>query len=198
MTAELSQRVLIQDGSVSKSYANVLGVLMFDMDFDQTLPMFGMGHDGANGRIVLRNGGHGSVKWPGIKDSAYRKMIRSRFATVAKAHGGEYKYLKIFGDNFITVHPLGGCAMADDPLYGVVDDRGRVFDGLGGGMVEQPESPQLLGQELRAMVHRGFYIADGSIIPTSIGCNPLLTISALSERIADGIVADLQYRDLFG
>ena len=50
-----------------------------------------------------------------------RKLDRNEFAKIAAAHGGEYKYLKIFGDNFITVHPLGGCAMADDPLYGVVD-----------------------------------------------------------------------------
>lgn len=194
---ELAKRVLIQDGAVTKSYANILGMLMFDMDFDQTLPMLGMGHDGAAGRVVLRDGGHGSVKWPGMEKSEYRKMIRHEFDQVARAHGGVYKYLRIFGDNLITVHPLGGCAMADDPLYGVVDDRGRVFDGRGGGMVESIDSPQLLGQQPQAMVHQGLYVADGSIIPTSIGCNPLLTISALSERIADGIVDQPQHRDLF-
>jgi cholesterol oxidase len=194
---ELAQRVLIQEGAVTKSYANILGALMLDMDFDQTLPMLGMGHDGANGRVVLREGGHGSVKWPGMKDSQYRKLIRSEFAKVAQAHGGVYKYLKIFGDNLITVHPLGGCAMADDPLYGVVDDQGRVFDGRDGGLAETRKWPQRLGQKPRAMVHSGLYVADGSVIPTSIGCNPLLTISALSERIAEGIVFDPQHRDLF-
>ncbi len=194
---ELAKRVLIQDGSVTKAYANILGLLMRDMDFDQTLPMLGMGHDGAKGRVVLREGGHGSVKWPGMKDSAYRKMIRNEFAQVAKAHGGQYKYLKLFGENLITVHPLGGCAMADDPLYGVVDDRGRVFNARGGGMVESFDRPRRLGVQPPAMVHQGLYVADGSVIPTSIGCNPLLTISALSERIADGIVADPDHRDLF-
>ena len=194
---ELAQRVLIQDGAVTKTYANILGMLMFDMDLDQTMPMLGMGHDGAAGRVVLREGGHGSVKWPGMETSEYRKMIRNEFDQVARAHGGVYKYLKIFGDNLITVHPLGGCAMADDPLYGVVDDRGRVFDGRSGGMVESIDRPQLLGQGPRAMVHQGFYVADGSVIPTSIGCNPLLTISALAERIAVGIVEEPQHRDLF-
>jgi cholesterol oxidase len=196
---ELSQRVLIQDGAVTKSYANILGTLMLDLDLDDTLPMLGMGHDGANGRVVLREDGFGAVKWPGMKESQYRRMIRREFDRVAQAHGGEYKYLRIFGDNLITVHPLGGCAMADDPLYGVVDDRGRVFDGRGGGMVESYDSTPLLGEQPlpRAMVHHGFYVADGSIIPTSIGCNPLLTISALAERISDGIVTDPAYRDLF-
>jgi len=194
---ELSKRVLIQEGVIAKSYANIMGALMLDMDLDQTLPLLAMGHDGSNGRIVLRDGGHGSVKWPGFKDSPYRKLIRNEFARVAKAHGGVYKYLRIFGDNFITVQPLGGCAMADDPLYGVVDDRGRVYDGRHGGMIEPIHSPQRLGQRSTAMVHRGFYIADGSVIPSSIGCNPLLTISALAERIADGIVFDPQHQDLF-
>jgi len=193
----LHQRVLIQDGAVTKSFANILGVLMRDMDFDQTLPMLGMGHDGAGGRVVLREGGFGSIKWPGIKESAYRKLIRREFARVARAHGGEYKFLRIFGDNFITVHPLGGCAMADDPLYGVVDDRGRVFDGRAGGMVAEIDRPQLLGSGAAPMVHAGLYVADGAIIPTSIGCNPLLTISALAERIAEGILSDPSYADLF-
>lgn len=194
---ELSQRVLIQDGTVTRGYANILGTLMADWDFDSTLIMLGMGHDGAGGRVTLGKNGLASVKWAGIKDSPYRKLIRGDFAKVAKAHGGEYKYLRLFGDNYITVHPLGGCAMADDPMYGVVDDRGRVFDARFGGMVDEPGAPRLLGVKSGAAVHRGLYVADGSVIPTSIGCNPLLTISALSERIADGIVNDPSYEDLF-
>jgi cholesterol oxidase len=194
---ELEKRVLIQDGTVTRAYANILGALMVDMDFDSTLIMLGMGHDGAGGRITLGKDGLGSVKWQGIKDSSYRQLIRSEFAKVARAHGGEYKYLRLFGDNYITVHPLGGCAMADDPLYGVVDDRGRVFDARFSGMVESSDSPRLLGVQSGAAVHHGLYVADGSVIPTSIGCNPLLTISALAERIADGIVTDPRYRHYF-
>jgi cholesterol oxidase len=59
---------------------------------------------------------------------------------------------------FITVHPLGGCPMADHPAEGVVDDTGKVhgYDGL--------------------------YVLDGSIVPTALGVNPSKTIAALAER----------------
>ena len=159
----LRDRVLIQDGAVTRAYANALGALVQDMDLDQTLIMLGMGHDGAGGKVGLGADGFADIKWPGIKDSRYRKKIRGEFAQVAKAHGGVYKYLKIFGDNFITVHPLGGCAMADDPLHGVVDDGGRVFNGRFGGTASGGGY---------ADVHHGLYVADGSIIPTAIAVNP--------------------------
>ena len=122
------------------------------MDLDQTLPMLEMGHDGSEGRIVLREDGFAAVKWPGIKHCYYRRLIRSEFDPIARAHGG------MLG----SIHAL-----------------------------------QRLGQQRAAKVPQGCRIADGSIIPTSIACNPLLTISALAERIAEGIVLDPQHRDLF-
>ena len=59
-----------------------------------------------------------------------------------------------------AVHSLGGCVMADSAEHGVVDTRGEAFG------------------------HPGLYVVDGSIIPTSLGPNPSLTISAMAERIA--------------
>jgi cholesterol oxidase len=68
---------------------------------------------------------------------------------------------------FTTVHPLGGCPMADDPARGVVDDLGRVHG------------------------HPGLYVLDGSIVPTSLGVNPSKTIAALAERGAAALVEEL-------
>ena len=71
----------------------------------------------------------------------------------------------------ISAHPLGGCPMGDDASKGVVDSLGRVFRGKSGNTK-----------------YDGLYVADGSIVPTSLGVNPSLTITALAYRIAFDIV----------
>jgi choline dehydrogenase-like flavoprotein len=69
-------------------------------------------------------------------------------------------------------HPLGGCRMAENATKGVVDEYGRVFDKTKQG---------------KDAVYKDLYIADAAIIPTALGVNPSLTISALALRIADNI-----------
>jgi cholesterol oxidase len=66
---------------------------------------------------------------------------------------------------YVTVHPLGGCPMSDDPASGVVDDAGRVHG------------------------YRGLYVLDGSIVPTALGVNPSNTIAALAERGVERLIA---------
>jgi choline dehydrogenase-like flavoprotein len=71
-----------------------------------------------------------------------------------------------------TSHPLGGCIMADTASNGTVNEHGQPFD---------ISSSDPLG------VYNGLYVADGSIVPSALGVNPSLTISALALRIADRI-----------
>ncbi|TPJ52335.1 alkaline phosphatase D family protein [Mesorhizobium sp. B2-6-4] len=67
-----------------------------------------------------------------------------------------------------TVHPLGGCTMADTGAVGVVDHLGRVFS-----------------THTTSAVHDGLVVLDGSIVPTALGTNPALTISAIALRAAE-------------
>jgi len=79
-----------------------------------------------------------------------------------------------------TAHPLGGCGMGADRDSGVVDHMGRVFDA----------GPGRAGNA----VHVGLYVIDGSIVPRSLGVNPLLTISALAERAMLHVAAERRLR----
>jgi choline dehydrogenase-like flavoprotein len=60
-------------------------------------------------------------------------------------------------------HPMGTARISSDPAAGVCGPDGSV-NGVG-----------------------GLYVADGSLFPTAVGVNPMMTIIALSKRIAAGI-----------
>jgi len=186
---ELKKRLLIQDAALPRGVGNLFTALLGDPALDRSMVMLGMGHDDAEGHMVKKDG-RWQVKWEGLKESRYRKMVFREFEKLAAAHGGKYKRLKAFGDNLVTVHPLGGCGMSDDPSGGTVNHLGQVFDGYRGGFAMYGTGA--------AGVHPGLYVADGSVMPTALGVNPYMTIGALSERIASHIVSNPAYADLFG
>ena len=184
---ELSKRLLIQDAAIPRGVSNLFTFLLGDAHLTESMAMLGMGHDGGNGRIEKRDGRY-QVKWEGLEESPYRRMVFGEFEKLAAAHGGRYKRLKAFGNNLVTVHPLGGCGMSDDPACGTTNHLGQVYDFTGsGGCNGTGES----------MVHHGLYVADGSIIPTALGVNPYMTIGALAERIAMHAVNNPVHYDLF-
>ena len=70
----------------------------------------------------------------------------------------------------LTVHPLGGCRLADSPAEGVTSARPEDFG-------------QVFG-------YRNLFVADGAIVPKALGLNPSRTIGALAERVAKIIVSE--------
>ena len=182
---QLFRRLLVQDAGIPRGVANLFTVLLNDKDLSNSMVMLGMGHDGANGRIIRKEGRY-QIKWPGLRDGEYRQMVFQEFERLAKAHGGRYKRLKAFGYNLVTVHPLGGCGMSDHPEYGTTNHLGQVYDG---NLCECHDG--------RPAVHHGLYVADGSVMSTALGVNPYMTIGALSERIANHIVNNPDHADLF-
>jgi choline dehydrogenase-like flavoprotein/pimeloyl-ACP methyl ester carboxylesterase len=138
-----------------------------------------IGHDNADGEIQLKRG-RPTVHWPDAKHQPQR-MRQIRLAQLTERFGGTYvgspvqqpvpdALSSVFNGPPIEgppviVHPLGGCAMADGYADGVVNHMGEVFDGEGADTV-----------------YGGLFVWDGSILPTSLGANPMLTIAALAER----------------
>jgi cholesterol oxidase len=132
----------------------------------------GMGHDGADGRVALNKTGEARVLWGAIPDRPIFGSISEKMYGMVEALGGTYirnpRWNESLGKNLITVHPLGGCPMGDDVDSGVVNEFGEVFDAERGD----------------TSVHKGLFVADGSVLPDSVGVNPLYTISLIAERIA--------------
>jgi cholesterol oxidase len=146
---------------------------------DRTLTYLVMGMDDDRGQMLLE-GDELRIEWRGVADRPVFRWDNETLRSAAEALGATYVPNPLWGvpghRSLVTVHPLGGCAMADVAEHGVVNHKGQVFAGTSG-----PE------------VHEGLYVADGSVIPTPLGVNPLLTISALAERTCDLLARDRRW-----
>jgi cholesterol oxidase len=127
-----------------------------------------MAHDDESGQIRVDHG-RPRIRWPNAGKQPIYDTVEKTLEAATVALGGEYVRNPIsfdeLGNRLVTVHPLGGCAMADAAADGVVDQAGRVYTGTADNTV-----------------HAGLYVMDGAVMPMSLGVNPLLTISALAER----------------
>ncbi|MDG0816511.1 GMC family oxidoreductase N-terminal domain-containing protein [Bdellovibrio svalbardensis] len=191
------ERFLIEEGDIPGALVNLLRRLTSLIPFQKTptkiyrawldfidskdiekgalnysMIYFGMGHDKANGKIVLDSQNRAVVSWPGVMADPIFSRVTQKIKQHVAWNGSTYvknpRSTLLMGDNLITVHPLGGCAMGSSVDSGVVNHLGQVY-GIGGALQE------------------GLFVMDGSVIPTAIGVNPLLTISTLAERSAERI-----------
>ena len=71
-----------------------------------------------------------------------------------------------------SAHQMGTARMGAEPQGHPCDPWGRVRAG-----------------ERNDAVVRGLYVADGSLFPTGLGVNPMLTVMALARRVARTVVA---------
>ncbi len=134
-----------------------------------------VGHDDAGGELTLHRN-RLLLSWPSVADQPVFGKAETVLTGIFEKLGADYMQNPvrdtILGGKLITVHPLGGCSMGCNVEEGVVDHQGRLFDPANGKKHQAGPTT----------THKGLYVLDGSIIPTSLGANPLLTIAALSER----------------
>lgn len=139
-----------------------------------------MSHDSANGQIVLENN-RAQVKWPGVGGEPVYSRNDQILKEANAAVRGMYVPNPLWSDalqkRVVTVHPIGGCPMADHGAAGVVNDKCQVFC--------DSSSPA---------VYENLYVCDGAVIPSALGVNPLLTISAVAERACELLAKDRGWR----
>ncbi len=141
--------------------------LMGDRLSSSSMPLLGMGRDAADGRLYLGSGGTLKAEWSMEASRDLFEDMKETMRAIAEVWNADFRMAPSWHlDRIGTVHPLGGCPMGRGEEEGVVDAGGEVFN------------------------HPGLYVADGSVMPGAVGPNPALTIAALSDRFADGIIRE--------
>ncbi len=130
-----------------------------------------MGIDRSNGTMSLDKEGSVTIDWPQQDSMPLYNAIVERCKEYGKVvEGKDFFVLPTWYHPLrknVSVHPLGGCVLADDPAKGVTS-------------ADLPTFGQIFG-------YTGLYVADGALLPSAVGANPTATISALCERVAEGI-----------
>ncbi|BAZ52888.1 glucose-methanol-choline oxidoreductase [Nostoc sp. NIES-4103] len=135
-----------------------------------------MTHDDAAGEMYLEDD-RLRIRWENVGKQPIFQRVNDRLEEATRPLGGTQIpnpiWSGLFGHDLVTVHPLGGCILAEDAEHGVVNHKGQVFSSNQG-----------------TAVYENLYIADGSVMPRTLGVNPLLTICAVAERCCALIAKD--------
>jgi choline dehydrogenase-like flavoprotein len=145
--------------------------------------------DASSGRVRIAGDGSTRVTYKLTRDDGRKLLFGiARAAEIFFAAGATEVYSQIRGMPVIrrgrvadfeavdpppgalrleAFHPMGTARMAADPELGVTGTDGAVH-----------------GTE-------GLYVADASLMPTSLGVNPMMTVSAMSAHVARGLASSL-------
>lgn len=139
-------------------------------------------HDGPGGRTLIR----------------YDVSPRVLQAFKAGAAGLAELFLRGGADEVVLPirgsRPLRTVEEARDLMDGPLKARDFAamgFHPLGTARMGGSDRTSVVDYEHRVHGTRGLYVADGSVVPTSLGVNPQVTIMAFALRAADAIAADL-------
>lgn len=151
--------------------------------FSRLHSFFIVSHDAAAGRLTITDG-RLTVDWPDVAEQPVYKRVDAVLEQAAQATGA--KYIRnplagtVMGKQPLTAHPLGGCGMGHDRVSGVVNHKCQVFDAGSGADADS--------------VHPGLYVCDGAVMPRALGVNPLLSITAITERAMMLLARDRNWR----
>ena len=145
-----------------------------------TMLLFGIGVDEKNGQLTIDEKNNiNLVDDYDLSQNVFKEISDAMKLFAAEiGRDGENNLALLFWSDIekrqISAHPLGGCPMGKGAEDGVVNSFGKVFKGKKG-----------------VTTYENLYVIDGSIIPTALGVNPSLTISALAFRAAKQVLKDV-------
>ncbi|HEV7809833.1 MAG TPA: GMC family oxidoreductase N-terminal domain-containing protein, partial [Candidatus Limnocylindrales bacterium] len=169
-------------------------------------PLIAVTRDGGEGRVRATRGGRGRVDYQldegGISTLRHALVSMARLTRAAGArsivavgtpprwHGGagfgpgqEGRAFTVFED-----------ALAQ---FDFAPNRGSVFSAhqmgsvrMGASTAEHPCDPEGRVRTTDGALVPGLYVGDGSLFPTGIGVNPMVTIMALARRVARTVAAE--------
>ena len=193
---DVANSLTIQEGALPSAMAPILPVLflpngrllgalqslisgVYKGPFAGLQTFFAVSHDSAKGQLRLE-ADRIVLSWPGASEEPVYRRLDAALEALVRQAGGDYVKNPlagtVMGHQPATAHPLGGCSIGRDHREGVVNHKSQVF-APGGG------------------IHAGLYVMDGSIMPRSLGANPLLTITALAERAMLHLARDQGWAD---
>lgn len=168
-------------------------------------PLIAVTRDGGAGRVRLTGSGHARIDY--ALDAGGVATLRHALVSMAGL-------VRAAGARQIVVvgtpprwHGRTGAAGQEGRSFAVFEDalrdfdfapnRGSVFSAhqmgsvrMGASVADHPCDPEGRVRTRAGAPVAGLYVGDGSLFPTAIGVNPMITIMALARRVARTIVAE--------
>ena len=136
----------------------------------KTLPLLVIGRDKAVGQFKLNERGEMYTDLNPRDNTSFYKNANKLMREFCRTIGARFLPFPMWSlrKKIDVPHNLGGVPMGDSWREGVVDSYGRVYG------------------------YDNLLVEDGSIIPVTMGANPALTITALTERAMATVIPQLK------
>jgi choline dehydrogenase-like flavoprotein len=169
-------------------------------------PLIAVTRDGGAGTVRATSGGRARIDYAldttGVATLRHALVSMARLARAAGARsivavGTPPRWHRTSG--LTTDHEGRAFVVFEDALraFDFAPNRGSVFSAhqmgsvrMGAAVADHPCDPDGRVRTAAGAVVPGLYVGDGSLFPTGIGVNPMITIMALARRVARTVAAE--------